>query len=142
MHNDAMTKKNTPPSPQLVRTTIAVRPEVLEAFKRLCAVTGVSTSKGIGDWLADTVEAAEAMADLVEKARQQPNMVVRQLQGYALGMADMTNDLLEELRTRPSSGVSGVSGAGARAGDALTPPVGNTGGKLSTQPKNKGGKSA
>lgn len=139
MHNDAMAKKITPPTPQLVRTTISVRPEVLEAFKRLCAVTGVSTSKGIGDWLADTVEAAEAMADLVEKARQQPKMVVRQLQGYALGMADMTNDLLEELRTRPSSG---ASGAGARAGDALTPPVGNTGGKLSTQPKNKRGKSA
>jgi hypothetical protein len=85
-------------------------------------------SKGIGDWLTDTVEAAEAMAELVEKAREQPNMVARQLQGYALGMADMTNDLLEELRTRPSVKV--------------TPPVGNTGGKLPPQPKNKRGKGA
>lgn len=123
-----MKQKNTPPTSAFVRTTISVRPEVLEVFKRLSAGSGVSLSRGIGEWLTDTVEAAEAMADLVEKAREQPKMVVRQLQGYALGLTDMTNDLLEELRTRPSAGV--------------TPPVGNTGGKLSTQPKNKRGKGA
>jgi hypothetical protein len=123
-----MKQKNTPPTPALVRTTISVRPEVLEVFRRLCATSGLSLSKGIGDWLTDTVEAAEAMADLVEKARAQPNMVVRQLQGYALGMSDMTNDLLEELRTRPSGEV--------------TPPVGNTGGKLPQQPKKRRGKDA
>lgn len=129
-----MNQKNTPHTQveekqALVRTTIAVRPDVLDAFKRLCAVSGVSVSKGIGDWLADTVEAAEAMADLVEKARKQPKMVVRELQGYALGLNDMTSDLLEELRSRRSSG-------------AVTPPVGNTGGKLPQQPKNKRGKDA
>jgi hypothetical protein len=123
-----MNQKNTPPNSAFVRTTISVRPEVLAVFKRLCAASGVSLSRGIGEWLVDTVEAAEAMADLVEKAREQPNMVVRQLQGYALGLTDMTNDLLEELRTRPSGGV--------------TPPVGNTGGKLSPQPKKKRGKDA
>lgn len=101
-----MNQKNTPPTPALVRTTISVRPEVLDAFRRLSAVSGVSLSKGIGDWLADTVDAAEAMVDLVERARQQPKMVARQLQGYALGLSDMTNDLLEELRSRPSGGVT------------------------------------
>ncbi len=137
-----MSKKNTPhasPAPQdapgLVRTTIAVRPEVLESFKRLCAVSGVSVSRGIGDWLADTVDAAEAMADLVQKAREQPKMVMRELQGYAMGLSDMTSDLLEDLRSRS---VSAVPKSGAKTGD--TPPVGNTGGKLSKQPKNTGGK--
>jgi hypothetical protein len=126
-----MMQENTPPTKSLVRTTISVRPEVLDAFRRLCAVSGVSLSKGIGDWLADTVEAAEAMADLVEKAREQPKMVVRQLQGYALGLSDMTNDILEELRARPSAGST-----------ADTPPVGNTGGKLPQTPKKRRGKDA
>ena len=129
-----MNQKNTPPTTaKLVRTTIAVRPEVLESFKRLCAVSGVSTSKGIGDWLADTVDAAEAMADLVQKAREQPRMVVRELQGYALGLSDMTNDLLEDLRSRSAVG---------RQSSEVTPPVGNTGGKLPTQPKKRRDKGA
>lgn len=96
-------KQRIPPTAALVRTTISVRPEVLDVFRRLSASSGLSLSKGIGDWLTDTVEAAEAMADLVEKARSQPKMVARQLQGYAMGLTEMTNDLLEDLRNRPSS---------------------------------------
>ena len=61
-----MKQKNTSPTAALVRTTISVRPEVLDVFRRLSASSGLSLSKGIGDWLTDTVEAAEAMADLVE----------------------------------------------------------------------------
>lgn len=126
-----MKQENTPPTNALVRTTISVRPEVLDAFRRLCDVSGTSLSRGIGDWLADTVEAAEAMADLVEKAREQPKMVARQLQGYALGLSDMTSDLLDELRKRSSAGIA-----------ADTPPVGNTGGKLPQTPKKRRGKDA
>ena len=121
-----MKQKNTPPTAALVRTTISVRPEVLDVFRRLSASSGLSLSKGIGDWLTDTVEAAEAMADLVEKARSQPKMVARQLQGYAMGLTEMTNDLLEDLRNRPSS--------------SSEPPLSNTGGKLPKPSQAKRGK--
>jgi hypothetical protein len=83
--------------------------------------------KAMGDWLADTSDAAIAMADLMEKARQQPKLVASQLHGYALGLTDVTSELLDALR-RPASG--------------LTPPVGNTGGKLPQKTKKNGGGNA
>lgn len=107
-----------------IRVTVPVTPEVQEVFKRLSAVSGVSMGKAMGDWLADTSEGAVAMADLMDKARQQPKLVASQLHGYALGLTDMTSELLEALR-KPS--------------EALTPPVGNTGGKLPRRAKKGGG---
>ena len=82
-----------PPTPKkLVRTTITVDADVLEVFQRLASVTGMSQSKAIGEWLADTVDAAATMADLMEKARQQPKLVAMELRGYALGLSDLTAD--------------------------------------------------
>lgn len=121
----AMNQEKPPPTCKLVRTTISVRPEVLEKFRQLSSASGVSLSKAIGDWLFDTVDAADTMTQLLVDARRQPLVVARQLQGYAMGLSDMTNDLLDELRARPTVKV--------------TPPVGNTGGKLPKQPKNRGG---
>lgn len=106
-----------------IRVTVPVTPQVQEVFKRLSLVSGVSMGKAMGDWLADTSDAAIAMADLMDKARQQPKLVASQLHGYALGLTDMTSELLEALR-KPSA--------------AVTPPVGNTGGKLPRRAK-KGG---
>ena len=57
--------------------------------------------------------------------------VARQLQGYALGLSDMTSDLLDGLRKRSSAGIA-----------ADTPPVGNAGGKLPQTPKKRRGKDA
>ena len=71
-----------PPTPKKpVRTTITVDADVLEVFQRLASVTGMSQSKAIGEWLADTVDAALTMADLMEKARQQPKLVAMERRG-------------------------------------------------------------
>lgn len=123
MQLDADCITMTATKPKTIRVTVPVTPEVQEVFKRLSTVSGVSMGKAMGDWLADTSDAAVAMADLLDKARQQPKLVASQLHGYALGLTDMTSELLEALR-KPKA--------------ALTPPVGNTGGKLPRRAK-KGG---
>lgn len=103
-----------------VRVTVPVTPEVQEVFKRLAAASGMSVGKAMGEWLADTSDAAISMADLLEQARQQPKMVARQMHSYALGLTDLTTELLEGLSKR---------------GATVTPPVSNTGGKLPQKPK-------
>ena len=130
-----------------MRTTITVDADVLEVFQRLASVTGLSQSKAIGEWLADTVDAAATMADLMEKARQQPKLVAMELRGYALGLSDLTADLLEQVKGK--SGAAAKPAAGGkrapqrqamtmrRGGSVICwadlPPVGNTGEVLKAQ---------
>lgn len=146
--------REIPPTPKKpVRTTITVDADVLEVFQRLASVTGMSQSKAIGEWLADTVDAAATMANLMEKARQQPKLVAMELRGYALGLSDLTADLLEQVKGKSGAAATPAAGgkrSAAAAGDdaaprrlgdllgGLTPPVGNTGGKLPRKPKNRG----
>src|SRR5690606_29055188 len=113
----------TEAKPKTIRVTVPVAPEVQEVFRRLSEASGMSVGKAMGDWLSDTSEAAIAMAELMEKAREQPKLVARQLHGYALGLTDMTTELLDDLR---------------RKRVAVTPPVSNTGGKLPKNQKSKG----
>ena len=138
-----------PPPPKLVRTTISVDSDTLEVSQRLPAVSGMSQSRVIGEWLTDTMDAASLMADLMQKARDQPKLVAAELRGYALGLSDLTANLLEQVKGKKgvsraarkgSAAAAGAPGpGGVRGGGAgRTPPVGNTGGKLPRKPKNRG----
>ena len=115
----------TETKPKTIRVTVPVTPEVQEVFKRLSEASGVSVGKAMGEWLADTSEAAIGMADLLEKARAQPKLVANQIHSYALGLTDLTADLLEGISKR---------------GMTVTPPVSNTGGKLPQKAKKAKGK--
>lgn len=98
-----------------VRLTISVSPEVHRTFQRLAEAGSMSVSRAMGDWLQDTLEAAEFMASTMEKARAAPKMVIRELHGYALGLSDETGQMLQRMR-----GVGGAapSARGAGAGGA------------------------
>lgn len=52
-----------------VRFTIAVDPEVYDAFAGLAHASGVSMSRCIGDWLRDTAEAAQITTVRVNEVR-------------------------------------------------------------------------
>lgn len=119
----------TPSSPDNVRLTITVTPDVHAAFKRLAAAGGMSISRAMGEWLGDTVEAAEFMAEKMEQARAAPKIVMREMHAYALGLADETGALLERVRKDGAAARAGRSGADA-PGPARRPPSGNTGGKV------------
>lgn len=112
-------------TPAKLRVTVPVTPEVQETFKRLAEASGVSVGKAMGEWLADTMEAAVAMAELMEKAREQPKLAMREIHSYALGLTDITQGILD-----------GVN----KASRTVTPPVSNTGGKLPQPPKKAKGK--
>ena len=143
------------------RVMVPLTPEVQAVFERLSAAQGCSVGRAISDWLIDTMDGAEAIAGLVEKARREPILAMRQMHSYALGLGDMTTEILDGLRKatsksegggqqQPESGSAEADGRlPARSlrdvldeaqsrGDALYPPVGNTGGKVPKKPKNRG----
>jgi hypothetical protein len=106
-------------------------------------------SRCMGEWLCDTLDAVEYTATLVEKARQAPKLVMREVHAYALGLADETGAVLAALRSNnvisdiPTAHQRVKAGAGAasdrpkggarRAGAGLPPPC-NTGGKVPPSP--------
>jgi hypothetical protein len=126
-----------------IRLTITVTPEVHAAFERLSTASGMSMSKCMGEWLGDTLDAVEYTANMVEKARAAPKIVMKELHAYALGMADETQALLKTMRHKVGAegGNDGKRSAADRLGSV--PPSCNTGGKVPLGKKQaRGGKSS
>ena len=123
-----------------VRVTVPVHPDVLEAFQRMAKVSGLSVGRCMGDWLSDTLDAAQFMTETMEKARSAPKLVAQELHAYALGIGDSTRDLLEELRQkgRADAGRGDAAGA-ARPVAARTTPPSNTGVTTTKNKARKGG---
>lgn len=125
----------TPPTPpdesQNVRMTVTVTPEVRDAFQRLAKAASMSVGRAMGDWLGDTVDAAQFMAETMEKARAAPRLVAQELHAYALGLGDETGALLKQLAEKGRAERSGA------ARTSLTPPS-NTG-VTNTKNKTRGG---
>lgn len=134
-----------------VRVTVPVPVDVLEAFRRLADVQGVSVGRAMGEWLTDTLDGVNAMTDLVAKARRTPHLAARQLHAYAIATADQAAELLDQVKAKSSTRevVAGVARKPAPrravtpqdrlsdfvAGLAVptpegSPPWGNTGGKV------------
>jgi hypothetical protein len=109
------------PEQKPIRVTVPVTPEVQAAFQRLAAASGMSTGKAMGEWLADTVEGAITMAEMLEKARRAPKQAVSEMHAYALGLADMTSDLMDNLRGRSARGKAGAEVGTGVAGTAAAP---------------------
>ena len=102
----------------MVRVTVPVRSDVLETFQRLAKAGSMSTGKAMGEWLADTSDAAQFMAQKMEQARAAPRIVAREMHAYALGLADETGALIERMRekgreARQRGATSGAPGDGA-----------------------------
>ena len=117
----------------MVRVTVPVRQDVLETFQRLAKAGSMSTGRAMGDWLADTLDAAEFMAEKMEQARAAPRIVAQEMHAYALGLADETTALMQRVKAkgkqaRPRGGTAGAPGGGPAS---PTPsPSCNTGGKV------------
>lgn len=111
-----------------VRLTITVTPEVHATFQRLAKGSGMSISRAMGEWLGDTIEAAEFMATKIEQARAAPKIVMQEMHAYALGLADETGALMDTIRRKGSD--ARLSASAARTAErAPLPPSSNTGGK-------------
>jgi hypothetical protein len=122
---------NTPPTPKIIRLTIPVTPEVHAAFQRIGKAASIPTGRAMGEWLRDTLDAAEYLAQMLEKARAAPKIVAQELHAYALGISDETGTLLKRIREGGLESASGhAQRAPERSADPLTPPSSNTGGKV------------
>lgn len=82
------------------------------------------------------MDAAQYLAETLEKARAAPKLVAQQLHSYALGLTDETGTLLQRMR----EGGLGAASVDAqrppeRSPDPLTPPSSNTGGKVPSKGK-------
>lgn len=120
------------PAQDRVRLTITVTPEVHAAYSRLADASNMSLGRAMGEWLEDTMDAAAYSATLLEKARAAPKQVMGELHAYALGLADETGALLNQVRDRVRAGRS----SGARTEARSAGPEGP-----SPRPVIRGGKS-
>lgn len=134
-----MDKQHSPPTTKPPRVSVPLDDDVLKVFQRLAKAGNMSTGRAIAEWLADTVEAAEFMAETMERARAAPKMVMREMHAYALGLADETGELMRKLAEKGRADRSGAQASEAlreRQGGPF-PPSCNTGGKV---PEARGGK--
>ena len=130
------------PDQKAIRVTVPVTPEVQAAFQRRAAASGMSTGKAMGEWLADTMEGALTMAEMLEKARRAPKQAVSEMHAYALGLADMTSELMQTLRKGSGKGAAAAAGTGAVGAGAAAAPLPPhsviRGGKSTKTPKKPG----
>lgn len=125
------------PTPK-VRLTISVTPEVHATFERLAKASNMSMSSAMGQWLEDTIEAANFMAVKCEQAKAAPKLVMAEMHAYAMGLADETGALMETLREKGRAqrsktaqdvgGTTPVRSSRSKPGGTI-PPSSNTGGK-------------
>lgn len=124
--------------PETIRLTIPVSAEVHQAFTRISKATGMPVGRAMAEWMADTLDAANYLAETLEKAREAPRLVAQQLHAYALGLSDETGALLRQVREGSRSKAPRAGAGTPSAGDV--PPPCNTGGKF-TPSKGKGARS-
>ena len=108
------------------RLTISVTPEVYEIFSRMAENLGVSLGRCMGDWLADTAEGAQFVAQKVHDAKHAPMTVMRELQAMTTGLGDAIQLKADEWRLQ-----------GINRPALPSPPSSNTGGKVPPPPRRK-----
>ena len=119
------------PTPSNVRLTISVSPEVHATFQRMAKAGNMSISRAMGEWLGDTIDAAEFMAQKMEQARAAPRLVMAEMHSYALGLADETGDFIQKMKDMGKEDRRRIAGrtvdpqAGA---EPVAPRSSNTGG--------------
>lgn len=110
-------------STERIRTTISLTPEALAVFKRMADAGNTSISRCMGDWLIDTLDAAEMITGKMEDAKVAPMRVLKEMRALVAGMGDAVMDSEREVRQRRAEGRHGTG----RGADAPLPPASNTG---------------
>jgi hypothetical protein len=120
--------------PTRIRTTISVDREVHDIFVRMAETAGMSVSRCMGEWLADTADGAMFVAQKMAAARRAPMQVMREMQSMALGLQDSVDESILELRERARKEARSAPGAQVQAASARSKaPSSNTGLKETTK---------
>lgn len=116
-----------------VRTTISVDSEVLAVFKRMADAANMSTSKAMGEWLADTADGAEMIVLKMEEAKRAPMAVMREMQAVIAGMSVGVDQTIADIRGARPAAAARADARQVRSGGAV-PPSSNTGVKVPLAP--------
>jgi hypothetical protein len=119
--------------PTRIRTTISVDRDVHEIFVKMAEAGGMSVSRCMGEWLADTAEGAQFVAQKMVEARQSPALVMREMQAYSLGITQEVDRTVAEMR-KVLKAVPTRSAGAARSAAAASAPSSLTGLKSPIKP--------
>jgi len=81
-----------------IRTTISLDPAVHAIFVAMAEASGMSVSRCMGDWLADTAEGAQFVALKMQEARKAPKLVMREMQAMSKGLVEEVEAVLGQIR--------------------------------------------
>ena len=109
-----------------IRLTITVTREAHEVFSRMAGASGMSLGRTIGDWLEDTIDGAQFVAQKLVEAKAQPRIVMREMQAMLQGTLVEVDSVVAGLRKGVKVGDTRSSGGSGIA----SPPSSNTGGKV------------
>lgn len=129
-----------------IRLTITVSPEVHETFSRMADAAGISLGRCMGDWLADTLDGAQFVAQKMEEAKRMPKTVMREFQAMAAGLHEEISQEVGRIGGARAAAVprTGSEQAANTMQDLLersrrkAPPSSNTGGKSPGKTRNPG----
>jgi hypothetical protein len=110
-----------------IRTTISVDKEVHQIFVAMAEAGGMSVSRCMGEWLADTAEGAQFVAQKMKEAKAAPKTVMRELQAAAMGMHEMATEVLDDMRIRKTPPPARASARRAEVISGSKAPSSNTG---------------
>ncbi len=83
-----------------VRATVSVDDEVLKVYRTMAMAAGISLSRCLGEWLADTLDGAQFVAKKMQEAKRAPMTVMREMRSMASGLHGVIDSDLESLRRR------------------------------------------
>ena len=110
-----------------VRLTISVTPDVHLAFQRMAKASRISISRAMGDWLSDTVEAADFMSETMERAKAMPRSMTGEIIGASKALRDADSLLrkvgLYEVEQAPRAASGASRSASVPAGSRSPRPV-------------------
>jgi len=104
-----------------IRTTISLPQEVHEIFKQMADASGVSVSRCMGDWLAETADGAQHVSMQLQRAREASLRGIRELH-----TALKSGESMDKFTTKVSGAAGRTEPRNARPA-APRPPYSNTG---------------
>ena len=87
------------PMTERIRLTITVPSETHQVFQNMSIAAGQPLGRVMGDWLADTADAAGQITTMILHAKQAPKRVMRELQTMSRGLVHDVDALTDELRS-------------------------------------------
>jgi hypothetical protein len=108
-----MDKNISPPTKKKPsRVSVPLSREALDAFDALAKVQNLSTGKAIAEWLEETIDAVLYLSKLLEEARAAPRLVAQKMHAFALGLADESGALVEQIKQESKSKRESKKGPG------------------------------